>query len=140
VQPDCIAANPGGQLVVTNSTTSTYVAQDTPVGQQVNQHSTTLKAILNGTQNVYQQTFAVAFTDLEMAPSQSGRQSCRPSLRSHPRRHRLPKAMHEGERARGIGQSAALTLLKLRQAPGSAVPLDPPLQLAANDFRHRLRA
>ncbi|HEY1221009.1 MAG TPA: hypothetical protein VGF03_18850 [Bryobacteraceae bacterium] len=63
VQADCTAPNPGGKTVVTNSTSSTYVAQDTPVSQQVNRYSTTLKAILNGSQNVYQQTFAVAFTD-----------------------------------------------------------------------------
>jgi hypothetical protein len=33
------------------------------VTQQVNQYSTTLKAILNGSQTVFQQTYAVAFSD-----------------------------------------------------------------------------
>ena len=58
-----IAPNPGGQSVITNSTTSSYVTVQTPVSQQVNQYSTTLKAILNGSQTVFQQTYAVAFSD-----------------------------------------------------------------------------
>jgi hypothetical protein len=58
-----IAPNPGGQLVITNSTTSSYVTVQTPVTQQVNQYSTTLKAILNGSQTVFQQTYTVAFSD-----------------------------------------------------------------------------
>ena len=41
--------------MITNSTTSSYVAQDTVVSQQVNQYSTTLKATVNG-QTVFQQT------------------------------------------------------------------------------------
>src|ERR1035438_419400 len=52
-----VAPNPGGQDVVTNSTTSSYVTVQTPVTQQVNQYSTTLKAILNGSQTVFQQTY-----------------------------------------------------------------------------------
>jgi hypothetical protein len=58
-----IAPNPGTPTVVTNSTTSSYVTVQTPVTQQVNQYSTTLKAILNGSQTVFQQTSAVAFSD-----------------------------------------------------------------------------
>ena len=58
-----IAPNPGSPTVVTNSTTSSYVTVQTPVTQQVNQYSTTLKAILNGSQTVFQQTYAVAFSD-----------------------------------------------------------------------------
>jgi len=59
----CLAPNPGGAVVVTNSTTSSYVAQDTPVSVRVDQYSTTLSAILNGTATVFQQTYAVAFSD-----------------------------------------------------------------------------
>jgi hypothetical protein len=58
-----VAPNPGGKVVVTNSTTSSYVTVQTPVTQQVNQYSTTLKAILNGSQTVFQQTYTVAFSD-----------------------------------------------------------------------------
>ena len=58
-----IAPNPGGKVVVTNSTSSSYVTVQTPVTQQVNQYSTTLKAILNGSQTVFQQTYTVAFSD-----------------------------------------------------------------------------
>ena len=57
--PPCLAPNPGGQQVITNSTTTSYAAQDTTVSQQVNQYSTTLKATLNG-QTVFQQTYAAA--------------------------------------------------------------------------------
>ena len=59
--PPCLAPNPGGAFVTTNSTTSSYVAEDTPVSQQVNQSSTTLKATLNG-QTVFEQTYASAFS------------------------------------------------------------------------------
>ena len=58
-----VAPNPGGKVVVTNSTTSSYVTVQTPVPQQVNQYSPTLKAILNGSQTVFQQTYTVAFSD-----------------------------------------------------------------------------
>ena len=58
-----IAPNPGSPTVVTNSTTSSYVTVQTPVTQQVNQYSTTLKAILNGSQTVFRQTYTVAFSD-----------------------------------------------------------------------------
>ena len=58
-----IAPNPGGTTVTTNSTSSSYVTVQTPVTQQVNQYSTTLKAILNGSQTVFQQTYTVAFSD-----------------------------------------------------------------------------
>ena len=60
--PPCIAPDPGGSTVITNSTTSSYVAQDTTVSQQVNQYATTLKATVNG-QTVFQQTYAAAFSD-----------------------------------------------------------------------------
>ena len=48
--------------MVTNSTTSSYVAQDTVVSQQVNQYSTTLKATRNS-QTVFEQTYAAALSD-----------------------------------------------------------------------------
>jgi hypothetical protein len=60
--PPCLALNPGGSLVITNSTTSSYVAQDSVVSQLVNQYSTTLKATL-GSQTVFEQTYAAAFSD-----------------------------------------------------------------------------
>jgi probable HAF family extracellular repeat protein len=46
--------------VVTNSTTASFVARDTAVSQQ---YSTTVKAVLNGSQTVYQQTFALPYSD-----------------------------------------------------------------------------
>ena len=60
--PPCLAPNPGGSQVITNSTTSTYVAQDTVVSQQVSHYSTTVKATLAG-QTVFQQPYAAAFSD-----------------------------------------------------------------------------
>ena len=60
--PPCLAPDPGGETVITNSTTSNYVAHDTPVTQQVNQYATTLKATVNG-QTVFEQTYAGAFSD-----------------------------------------------------------------------------
>jgi hypothetical protein len=60
--PPCLALNPGGSQVFTNSTTNSYVAQDTVVSRQVNQYSTTLQATVNG-QTVFQQTYAAAFND-----------------------------------------------------------------------------
>ena len=48
--------------MVTNSTTSSYVAQDTTVSQQVNQYATTLKATVSG-QTVFEQTYAAASGD-----------------------------------------------------------------------------
>ena len=60
--PPCITPNQGGKNVITNSTTSSYVAQDTVVSQQVNQYSTTLKANI-GSQTVFEQTYAGAFSD-----------------------------------------------------------------------------
>jgi probable HAF family extracellular repeat protein len=56
----CVALNPGGAIVVTNSTTSSWVTQDTPLTQA---YSTTVKALLNGSQTVYQQTFALPYSD-----------------------------------------------------------------------------
>ena len=53
----CLEPNPGGALVVTNSATASYVAQDTAVNQQVNRYLTTVQATVNG-QTVFQQTYA----------------------------------------------------------------------------------
>jgi hypothetical protein len=58
-----VAPNPGGTSVTTNSTTSSYVDQLTPVTQTVNQYSTTIDATLNGGASVYDQTFALSFSD-----------------------------------------------------------------------------
>ena len=57
-----IAPNPGGAVVVTNSTTSSYVDVNTQVTQRVDNYSTTLLAFLNGSQ-VYSGTFLVQFSD-----------------------------------------------------------------------------
>jgi hypothetical protein len=59
-----IALNPGGPVIVTNSTT-TYVSGyvDTPVAQRVDQYSTTIEAVLNGGSTVYSQTFSVPYGD-----------------------------------------------------------------------------
>ncbi len=58
-----IATNPGTALVVTNSTQSTFVNVDTPSTQTVNQFSTTIDATLNGGASVFDQTFALQFSD-----------------------------------------------------------------------------
>ena len=60
--PPCLSPDPGGHQVITNSTTSSYVVQDTVVSQRVNQYSTTLKATI-GSQTVFEQTYAAAFSD-----------------------------------------------------------------------------
>ena len=60
--PPCLTPNSGGHQVITNSTTSSYVVQDTFVSQQVNQYSTTLKATI-GSQTVFEQTYAAGFSD-----------------------------------------------------------------------------
>jgi hypothetical protein len=67
----CLAPNPGTPVVVTHSTTSTYVAQDTVVSQQVNQYATILQATVNG-QTVFQQTYAAAFSDPAVQAAVSG--------------------------------------------------------------------
>jgi MYXO-CTERM domain-containing protein len=59
----CLAPNPGGAVVVTNSTSSSFVNVDTPVTQRIDDYSTTIKAVLNGNQTVFQQTYALAFGD-----------------------------------------------------------------------------
>jgi hypothetical protein len=59
-----IASNPGGAVVVTNSTisyTSGFV--DTPVAEQVNNYQTTIRAVLNGSNQVYTATFQSPFSD-----------------------------------------------------------------------------
>jgi hypothetical protein len=57
-----VAPNPGGSVVVTNSTTATIGYVDTPVTQRVDFYSTTLLALLNGNQ-VFSQTFLLPFGD-----------------------------------------------------------------------------
>ena len=57
-----VAPNPGGSLVVTNSTTATITYAGMPVTQQVNNFATTVSALLNGGQ-VFTETFAVSFAD-----------------------------------------------------------------------------
>jgi hypothetical protein len=56
-----VAPNPGGTIVVTNSTTSTISYAGAPVTQRVDNYSTTLLAAFNGGQ-VFSQTFPAAFT------------------------------------------------------------------------------
>ena len=58
-----IAPNPGGSVVVTNSTTNETTFVDTPVTERIDQYSTELSAILNGGLTVFQQTFALPFSD-----------------------------------------------------------------------------
>jgi hypothetical protein len=60
-----VAPNPGGQTVVTNSTTSSYVndpALAQTVTSQVNQFSTSIQGQLNG-KTLYDRSFAAAFSD-----------------------------------------------------------------------------
>jgi PEP-CTERM motif len=57
-----VAPNPGGPVVVTNSTSATISYIDTPVTQRVDFYSTTLLALLNGNQ-VFSQTFLLPFGD-----------------------------------------------------------------------------
>jgi len=45
-----VAPNPGGQIVVTNSTTATFSYTDTAVTDTVDDYSTTLLALVNGSQ------------------------------------------------------------------------------------------
>jgi hypothetical protein len=60
------APNPGGAVVVTNSTTATISYADTAVTDSLNDYSTTLLALLNGT-TVYSQTFLAPFSDPTVA-------------------------------------------------------------------------
>ena len=57
-----IAPNPGGALVVTNSTTASISYVDTPVTQRVDLYSTTVVALQNGSQ-VFSQSFSAPFSD-----------------------------------------------------------------------------
>jgi hypothetical protein len=57
-----VAPNPGGPIVITNSTTATISYADTPVTQRVDEYSTTLLSFLNGSQ-ISSQTFLFAFSD-----------------------------------------------------------------------------
>ncbi|MDQ6706993.1 MAG: PEP-CTERM sorting domain-containing protein, partial [Acidobacteriota bacterium] len=61
--PGGVAPNPGGASVVTNSTTTSVTCIDTPVTARVDQYATTLSAVLNGSQTVFQQAFALPFSD-----------------------------------------------------------------------------
>jgi len=58
----CLATNVGGPLPILTSTTNSYVSVDTPVSQRVDQYSTTLIALLNGSP-VSSQTFPAQFSD-----------------------------------------------------------------------------
>ena len=62
VDATIIAPNPGGTTVVTNSTTSSYVFQDTAVTQRVDNYATTLSAFLNGNP-VYSASFSAPYSD-----------------------------------------------------------------------------
>src|SRR5581483_8357049 len=59
------AGGGGGSTIVTNSnsTNITGAFVDTPFTQRVDQYQTTIQAILNGSTQVYQQTFALPFSD-----------------------------------------------------------------------------
>ncbi len=61
-----IAPNPGGSIVVTNSTTSSYIYVDTPVTDRVDNYSTTVLALLNGNQ-VFSETFSAPFSGFDRA-------------------------------------------------------------------------
>lgn len=61
--PDQGEYNQMGALVVTHSITSSFVYQDTPVNQRVDQYSTTLLVTFNGTQTVLSETFQLPFND-----------------------------------------------------------------------------
>ena len=58
-----IAPNPGGNTVITNSTTSFRAFVDTPVAERVDQYKTTIEASLNGGPPVFSETFGVPFSD-----------------------------------------------------------------------------
>ena len=62
-QSNCLVANPTGNTVITYSYTNDPTFVNTPLSQTVNQYRTTLTALLNGGTTVFQQTFAVAFSD-----------------------------------------------------------------------------
>ncbi len=62
-QFDCVVENPGGAVVVTNSTLETVTFMDTPITQRVDQYSTTLIAILNGTQTIFSEVLPVQISD-----------------------------------------------------------------------------
>jgi hypothetical protein len=62
-QFDCLVDNPGGSLLVSNSTLITTTFIDTPVNQRVDQYSTMLIAIINGTQTVFSDVLPVQISD-----------------------------------------------------------------------------
>ena len=63
ISSNCYAPNVGGSVVVTSSTTSSFVNLDTPLTQRLDQYSTTLRVTLNGTQTILLQTFGAGFND-----------------------------------------------------------------------------
>jgi hypothetical protein len=57
-----VVPNPGGEQVITNSTTATIQYVDTPVTQTVNNYSTTITAKVNGSV-VFSQTYSAPYSD-----------------------------------------------------------------------------
>lgn len=62
----CAFINPGGSTLITPTTTATITYTNTAVTNTVNDYSTTLVGLVNGTQ-VYSSTFLVPFSDPSMA-------------------------------------------------------------------------
>ena len=58
-----VVQNESGSYVVTTSSTNETVTDTTPVAQTIATASTTITAVLNGTQVLYSQTFALPFSD-----------------------------------------------------------------------------
>jgi hypothetical protein len=61
--PENGAFNQQGSVAVTSYAISSFVYQDTPVNQRLDQYSTTLLVTLNGTQTILNQTFDLPFSD-----------------------------------------------------------------------------
>lgn len=58
------ATNPGGSTVVTNSVSSYFSGfADTPVTQRVDGYQTTIEAVLNRSQSVFEESFSAPFAD-----------------------------------------------------------------------------
>lgn len=60
-QTNCVLTNPGGSVIVTNSTTDDPAFVNTPVSQTIDDYQTTITGLLNGGTTVYQQTFDLPF-------------------------------------------------------------------------------
>ena len=58
-----IAANPGGSSVVTNSSQTMTVYNDTPSTNATHDYATTIEAVLNGSIVLYDQTFTLPYSD-----------------------------------------------------------------------------